>query len=190
LTISGECQGTKKDSYEVEVEITVTEEGKEWTGNCQCDNSANKGNICSHQAALLLTWVDDKLMNDGTRKISERIRIKKAPKSFQISKENKALISKKKKDLDSYSVATLKSMLRHNELIQSGNKDELISRISESIVLGSIPKCTTCGGGRPKYQSGFWFCEGYKDDVDWRDCHWIDLEVDRKEWLDYEKESS
>ena len=83
------------------------------------------------------------------------------------------------------------------------------------MVLGVIPKCPTCGGGRPKYQvcdtrkkiffyallktfivprillltlnqNGFWFCEGYRDDTDWTDCHFVGTEITREAWLDEE----
>lgn len=33
----------------------------------------------------------------------------------------------------------------------TGNKDELLNKIADGIVLGSIPRCPHCFGGRPKF---------------------------------------
>lgn len=33
----------------------------------------------------------------------------------------------------------------------TGNKDELLNKIGDGIVLGSIPRCPHCFGGRPKF---------------------------------------
>lgn len=55
----------------------------------------------------------------------------------------------------------------------SGNKDELIAKCADGIVLGRIPRCPNCFGGRPKYdyKNGTYHCSGYRDDVDFKNCH-------------------
>lgn len=45
-------------------------------------------------------------------------------------------------------------MLKFNDQVMTGNKSNLIERIAEGKVLGCIPKCTECGGGRPKWKEG------------------------------------
>jgi len=192
LTITGECLGTQADPYQQEIVIRLPshpESGdiKDWVGKCDCDNARNKGNICSHQVAVLLEWLDDKKLNVfQTIKVSERERIKKAPKKIPVSKEDSALITKNKKKLQDNSIKGLKDMCKRNNMVQTGNKDELIEKIASSMVLGVIPKCPTCGGGRPKYQNGFWFCEGYRDDTDWTDCHFVGTEIARENWVEEE----
>jgi len=189
IIISGECQGSKSDAYSQTITIRKAEdENAQWVGTCDCDNCQNKGNNCSHLVAVLLEWVDDKALNTfNTRDISEKVRIKKAPKTWPISKDDVAAIKKEKKKLEDQSVQELKQICRYNLMVQTGNKDEIIDRIAQSTVLGVIPKCPLCGGGRPKYGSGFWFCEGYRDDTDWRDCHWIGLDIKRTPWKVEEK---
>lgn len=66
--------------------------------------------------------------------------------------------------------------------LQGGNKDELASRIAESKVLGVIPQCKACGGGRPKWMNGYWTCLGYLDDTDWSECFFVDREIERVDW--------
>ena len=39
-------------------------------------------------------------------------------------------------------------MLRKNLQSMSGNKDDLILKVADGIVLGRIPRCTNCFGGR------------------------------------------
>lgn len=55
----------------------------------------------------------------------------------------------------------------------SGNKDEMVQKIADGIVLGRIPRCTSCFGGRPRfdYKTGKYTCPGYRDDVDYKNCH-------------------
>jgi hypothetical protein len=192
VTITGECQGTQSEPYQQEVTIRLPSHSesvdtKDWVGKCDCDNARNKGNVCSHQVAVLLEWVEDKSLNTfQTIKVSEKERIKKAPKKLPISKADSAAITKNKKKLQDNSIKGLKDMCKHNNMVQSGNKDELIEKIASSMVLGVIPKCPTCGGGRPKYQNGFWFCEGYRDDTDWTDCCFVGTDITRVVWADEE----
>ena len=44
----------------------------------------------------------------------------------------------------------LKDALKNNLQSMSGNKDELIRKVADGIVLGRIPRCTACFGGRYK----------------------------------------
>ncbi len=39
-------------------------------------------------------------------------------------------------------------------------------------VLGSIPKCQKCGGGRPRYdnKNGKFQCPGYMEDTEFKHC--------------------
>ena len=67
----------------------------------------------------------------------------------------------------------MKEMLKKNLQSMSGNKDEMIEKIADGIVLGRIPRCPNCFGGRPKYDNkkGEYNCPGYRDDEDFKNCH-------------------
>lgn len=64
-------------------------------------------------------------------------------------------------------------MLRKNLQSMSGNKDDLVYKVADGIVLGRIPRCPKCFGGRPKfdYKKGTYYCSGYRDDEDFKNCH-------------------
>jgi hypothetical protein len=49
----------------------------------------------------------------------------------------------------------------------------MIAKCADGIVLGRIPRCPNCFGGRPKYdyKAGTYHCSGYRDDVDFKNCH-------------------
>ena len=55
----------------------------------------------------------------------------------------------------------------------SGNKDELVVKVADGKVLGAIPKCPNCYGGRPRFdfKSGTYTCPGYRDDEDYKNCN-------------------
>lgn len=80
-------------------------------------------------------------------------------------------------------------MLRSNMQSMSGNKDELVVKIADGIVLGRIPRCPKCYGGRPKFdvKTGTYNCPGYRDDVDFKNCHTTftkeELQRDPWEWF-------
>lgn len=42
-------------------------------------------------------------------------------------------------------------MLKKNLQSMSGNKNDLVAKVADGQVLGRIPKCPKCFGGRPKY---------------------------------------
>ncbi len=68
---------------------------------------------------------------------------------------------------------SLKDMLKKNCQSMSGTKDEMVIKCADGVVLGKIPRCPKCFGGRPKFdfQKGVYYCSGYRDDVDFKNCH-------------------
>lgn len=71
----------------------------------------------------------------------------------------------------------------------SGNKDEMIEKIADGMVLGRIPRCPKCFGGRPKfnYKNGMYHCSGYRDDTDFINCHveFTLAEINRDKWEEW-----
>ena len=78
-----------------------------------------------------------------------------------------------KKRLSDFNNMKLKEILKANMQSMSGNKEDLILKIADGIVLGRIPRCPKCYGGRPKFdfKAGTYYCSGYRDDVDFKNCH-------------------
>ena len=68
----------------------------------------------------------------------------------------------------------------------SGNRGELIEKISFCMELGRIPKCPKCFGGWPKFDTKTckYYCKGYYDDDHF---HWCKSdfkfeEITRETW--------
>ncbi|KAL4465226.1 hypothetical protein ABPG74_001940 [Tetrahymena malaccensis] len=86
------------------------------------------------------------------------------------------------------SVAAIKQALKKNGMTQNGNKAEIASRMADCQILGTLPNCTKCGGGRLRFnqQDGTYFCKGYMDDADFVNCSakYARNEVTRGTWTD------
>lgn len=80
---------------------------------------------------------------------------------------------KYQEELNEKKLPELKDMCRKNLMKVSGTKAEVIERISDARILGVIPKCPKCGGGRPKLdpKTMTYYCSGYLEDVDFINCH-------------------
>lgn len=93
-----------------------------------------------------------------------------------------------KKSLGEKTNNELKEMCRKNAQKVTGTKDELVERIADGKVLGAIPKCQSCGGGRPKWnaKSGTYRCPGYMEDSDFINCNksFSVSDITRSPWQD------
>ncbi len=86
------------------------------------------------------------------------------------------------------SLPELKEILRKNGQKVGGTKAELVARISECSVLGAVPLCQDCGGGKLNFdiRTCTYRCPGYMDDTDFVRCnHKFEFpEVHRLAWVD------
>jgi len=73
-------------------------------------------------------------------------------------------------------------MLRFNDMKVTGVKAELIERVAEGMTLGIVGRCTQCGGGRPRFEKGYWVCPGYMDDDEFQECSFVAREIARTDW--------
>lgn len=91
-------------------------------------------------------------------------------------------------DLKSSTIDALKTMLRTNEQLLKGNKQELINRIADAKVLGRVPRCPRCSGGRPKWipDESCYRCPGFQDDDAFKFCNkkYTFEELPREKWID------
>lgn len=74
-------------------------------------------------------------------------------------------ILKLEDELNSKSIAQLQAELEHNNQIRAGKKSDLVTRVAEGRVLGSLPKCPKCKHGRIHWSrlGGWYNCPGYYD---------------------------
>ena len=91
-----------------------------------------------------------------------------------------------KNEFEEKSNQQLKDLLRKNLQSMSGNKDDLVYKCADGAVLGGIPRCPRCYGGRPKFdfRKGTYHCSGYRDDTDFHNCHttFQKGEITRNKW--------
>ena len=91
-----------------------------------------------------------------------------------------------KQKLTAKSNQFLKDILRKNMQSMSGNKEDLVLKVADGIVLGRIPRCPKCFGGRPKfdYKTGIYTCPGYRDDEEYLNCNttFTKTELKRDAW--------
>ncbi|CAE7596377.1 unnamed protein product [Symbiodinium sp. CCMP2456] len=88
--------------------------------------------------------------------------------------------------LSSCTTAVLIAELQKNNQTRTGKKEDLVSRVAEGRVLGSLPACPRCTHGQVHWSRlGGWFsCPGYfdKGDMLQKRCFWRSKELKRKAW--------
>lgn len=93
-------------------------------------------------------------------------------------------IQKEEKKLESSTALQLKDMLKLNDQTTTGAKPELVSKVAEGIVLGAIPRCPSCSGGKPNFDrtTGLYSCKGHMDDATFIQCQWSSYDLKRTPW--------
>lgn len=80
----------------------------------------------------------------------------------------------------------LKAVLGANNQSRNGRKAELAERCADGSLLGRIPMCPQCGGGRLRFErrTGIYKCPGYMDDDEFKNCNRIYSmgEIERGAW--------
>lgn len=71
-----------------------------------------------------------------------------------------------------YTIDEMKNILRKNDQKVTGTKKELVERIADGELLGKIPRCPLCFGGRLQFnnKTGVYKCPGYFEDVKYIRC--------------------
>lgn len=82
----------------------------------------------------------------------------------------------------------LKLLLAANVQSRTGNKIELAEKCADGKLLGKIPMCSSCGGGKLRFNrnNGLYTCPGYMDDDEFRNCNktFTMSEVVRDPWTE------
>ncbi len=116
---------------------------------------------------------------------------KKEKKKVKVQKE--VLTNGQKEELkrliDLFSLENnndLKDLLRKNNQKISGSKSELVERCSEGKLLGALPNCPKCFGGKLRFnlKTGEYSCPGYMEDTTMIYCNFKSNDVKRNAWLD------
>jgi hypothetical protein len=88
------------------------------------------------------------------------------------------------KALESETIDGLKYLLQLNDQNKTGTKTELVERAAHQVVMGAVPRCPLCSGGRLRYiiQTGEYRCPGYQDDDKYVACGFVTAEIERLPW--------
>jgi len=91
-------------------------------------------------------------------------------------------------ELDSMSISDMKRVLKLNDCVCTGTKDELRNRVAWSIKNGVPKRCPECFSGRLKMDvNGSYFCPGSYDDDHYVSCR---FQTDKPEMVPWKKEGS
>ena len=84
------------------------------------------------------------------------------------------------------SINDLKEALKKNNQKISGTKAELIERCAEGKLLGAVPNCPKCFGGKLRFNihSGEYKCPGFMEDTTMVHCSFKSFDVKRNPWTD------
>lgn len=100
---------------------------------------------------------------------------------------DKTVLDKIAKEVPTYQAMTvenLKTLLRTNRQPVTGNKAELVKRVSEGVVLGAMQPCPQCFGGKLRYHvdTGIYTCHGFMDDDQYTYCYYKAADATRAPW--------
>jgi hypothetical protein len=131
---------------------------------------------------------DNEDEEEGEQNDEEEKPAKKHPKSKYISEAQIAAMDAAAEAASSKALPQLKEILRKNGQKVGGTKSELVQRISECSVLGSVPLCQECGGGKLNFDLATckYRCPGYMDDTYFVRCNgsFDFASVQRLAWVD------
>ena len=101
-----------------------------------------------------------------------------------LTKAQAQSVRKAAEKFTSLSLDSLKALLKSNRQVVSGAKTELVQRCAEGSVLGALPSCPLCSGGKLRFNSktGIYLCPGYMDDDVFKPCYYNSTTVTRNQW--------
>jgi len=167
--LKAKCKGRSSENYVIEVKF----DGDDFVSTCSCPVGVDKGGLCKHVTALLLTFQE---YITGDRKI-------RGKRSEDVDKKIKAKIN----EYRSYTLPDIKKLLKTNDLSTTGIKSVLLERLADALLFGPLPRCEKCGGGRIRIKEGIgYYCPGYMDDDQWTECDFFATEIKRSEWINSE----
>ena len=97
---------------------------------------------------------------------------KKSKKASFLSAGQLEALEAARERLDAMKAPEVKELLRRNGQKVGGTKTELVERAAQAAALGTVPVCSSCGGGKLNFdlKSGSYHCPGYFDDTDFVRC--------------------
>ena len=115
----------------------------------------------------------------------KKVKKKSSPNKVFLTKEQMTLLSDYKDQFSQKSIGDLKDILKTNNQKISGNKSELVERCADGKLLGAIPRCSVCSGGKLRFHAltGEYFCPGFMEDTTMINCSFKSKEVVRNAWI-------
>jgi hypothetical protein len=149
-------------------------------------SKANSNKKASVKKAVDASYEDEE--EDKAPVSSRKAKTKKGSSKANswISAKSLQEIADAKESFFAMTIPQLKDILRTNQQKVGGTKGELVDRCAEGSVLGAIPQCSVCGGGKLKFDlaKGQYSCPGYMDDDTFVFCHqkFAFDQVERTSW--------
>jgi len=135
----------------------------------------------------------DTIIKDTTKKVlgskerKKNIKKKEQTNSFKLSSDQLNELGDNYVKYNSFTAVELKNLLKKNNQVMSGNKNDLVERCAQGKLLGAIPSCPQCFAGKLRFnlKTGEYKCPGYMDDTDFMYCTYksSDLLL-RNIWID------
>ena len=140
-------------------------------------------------AAETKTKTKTKTKKSTTKKVASKYALKPGTKKEAVLPDVSSSLSKAVRDeLDSMSVTDLKNVLKLNDCVCTGTKEELRVRVAWGIKNGVPKRCPSCYSGRLKLDiHGNYFCPGAYDDDHYVRCSY---ETSKPEMVPWKKEKS
>lgn len=115
------------------------------------------------------------------------MKIKKKDKPYTPEQFAKFKMIMREIDSKKCTVEDLKEILRKNDQKITGSRMELMERVADGELLGKIPRCPKCSGGRLRFdpEIGLYKCPGYYDERNFIHCHaTFDIDsLEREPWV-------
>jgi len=106
---------------------------------------------------------------------------KKAPAMKQKTTPSK-LSDDQEDALSGMKIGDLKGLLRANDQVVTGSRDELVSRIRDCVKNGCLPRCPKCFGGRLRQRGNGYYCPGSYEDDKFVPCSYKARDCARVPW--------
>lgn len=145
-----------------------------------------KGNYVEKKRPPTAAKTTDPVIPAASKGNKGKKKAKAAPKKEFLSADQKKLYQKYMNEFSSFSMDRLKELLSKNRQVKSGNKSDLVARCAEGKLLGGLPNCPKCTGGKLKFNitTGEYYCKGYMDDDVFKNCGYKSDTATRLEWTE------
>lgn len=174
----------KREKKQVTKKKTIRQKKKENKKNRSTKKPTIKTNSDKVNSNLInLTHL---LIGSNQRK-KKIMKEKKNKNKFTLTNDQLAQLESNHSFYENKTVEQLKAILKKNNQVSSGSKSDLVERCSQGKLLGALPNCPECFGGKLRFniKTGEYKCPGFMDDTDFRSCSYKTFTgIQRNKWED------